>query len=149
MLERTSSSSLFSEYGRRFHSYARKCAATYCTFGQRVHSRCRYEHVRDELGRRGRVRNPAPATLHDLRNTVLKEWPNIDQNLLEKFTAWNIIFLKIYRLVEQIPKKTRFFYCGASFLCFHKLQVFFYVCVVFKQHQIVYKRYMCVLLCRY
>lgn len=41
------------------------------------------EHVWDELGRRVRARDPAPATLRDLKQALVEEWDNIPQERIK------------------------------------------------------------------
>lgn len=54
-------------------------------------------HAWDELERRVRQRNPAPACLHGLRNALMEEWPNIDQNRFR-----NLVYSMPHRLTEVI-----------------------------------------------
>lgn len=45
------------------------------------------EHVWDELGRRVRHRDPAPATLRELGNVLTEEWENIPQELITRIIS--------------------------------------------------------------
>jgi transposase len=50
------------------------------------------EHVWDELGRRVRRHTPAPRTAQELRELLLQEWNNIDQNV-------------ILNLIQSMPRR--------------------------------------------
>ena len=50
-----------------------------------------------KLGRCVRQRSPAPVTLHELRNALVEEWANIDQNRMK-----NLIYSMPHRLNEVI-----------------------------------------------
>ncbi|KAL0881938.1 hypothetical protein ABMA27_001695 [Loxostege sticticalis] len=74
------------------------------------------EHLWDEIGRCVKQRSPAAAILRELRNALVEEWSNIDQNRIRKVNSMAHRLNEVIRAITSSWRKYNVLKCQKSFL---------------------------------